>query len=613
MRRVELIAPVWPEASMKSLVGVRVAVIAVLLALPLAASAQDVPVPAAPSQPPAAQSQPPVAQGTAQPTPAAKPAADQPLLKAAELEALVAPIALYPDDLLSLVLMASTYPLEVVEAQRWLDANKKLTDEQRKAALAKLDWDQSVKSLVATPTVVDMMSTQLDWTRKLGDAVLAQEADVMDAIQRLRAKARTRDKLVSTRQQKVTVQNTGTRQYIAIEPVDPDVIFVPYYEPAVVYGDWPYLDYPPYFFPYPGYFASDVLAGGIWFGTGFALGYWGGGYYWGGRCNWVNNNIYYRNGGRWAHRPEHRRGVGYSNASIQRQFGDRRAGRDQLNFRGRDGRQVVRPSVDRANRAAAANRRDAALSRDARGNRAGNAATRQADRATDRARAGGRADRAAQRAGARNRAAQGQRVQGGRMARGPGRAGVGARGGPRYAARGYPGRGYAGPRYAGRGAIGPGYAARGYVGRGYAGRGYPGGGGVRGAGFRGGGAAFAGGGFRGGGGAAFRGGGGAAFRGGGGGFRGGGGGGGGGGRRSDIRLKEDFALVGRLDSGLGLYRFRYHGDPQTYVGVMAQDVQMVRPDAVLRGRDGYLRVRYERIGFDMQTYEHWRAQKAQRL
>ncbi|MGV3634970.1 MAG: tail fiber domain-containing protein, partial [Pseudorhodoplanes sp.] len=125
-----------------------------------------------------------------------------------------------------------------------------------------------------------------------------------------------------------------------------------------------------------------------------------------------------------------------------------------------------------------------------------------------------------------------------------------------------------------------------------------------GGGFRGGGAAFAGGGFRGGGGAA--------FRGGGGGFRGGGGGGGfrgggGGGRRSDIRLKTDIALVGRLDSGLGLYSFRYRGDPQTYVGVMAQDAQMVQPDAVTRGRDGYFRVRYDKIGFEMQTYESWAA------
>jgi hypothetical protein len=573
---------------------------AALLLAPLSATAQDVPVPPAQTKP------------AEQPNaPATRPAApaDQPLLKPAELEALVAPIALYPDDLLSLVLMASTYPLEVVEAQRWFDANKKLNDEQRKAALAKLDWDQSVKSLIATPTVLETMSTQLDWTRKLGDAVLAQEPDVMDAIQRLRAKAHARDKLVSTKQQRVTVQRTGPRQIIAIEPVDPDVIFVPYYQPAVVYGDWPYLDYPPYFFPYWGYYPDAVLAAGIWFGAGYALGYWGGGRFWGARCNWINNNIYYRNGNRWAHSPVHRRGVGYSNAGIQRQFGDRRGGRDQLNFRGRDGRQVVRPSADRANRAAVASRGNAALSRDVRGDRAGNARMRQADRIgadrtradrirADRARSG---QRAAQRDGLRNRAAQGQRFQGGRVAgRYPGQARMNARGG----GRAYVGRGGAAYRDAGfRG----GYRGGAPAFRGGGGPAFRGGGG-----FRGGGAAFAGGGFRSGGGAAFRGGGGGfrggggmAFGGGGGGFRGGGGGFGGGGRRSDIRLKEDVVLVGRLDSGLGLYSFRYRGEPQTYVGVMAQDALMVRPDAVTRGRDGYLRVRYDKLGFEMQTYEYW--------
>lgn len=565
---------------------------AVLLASPLPVIAQDVP-------PPATQTTTPQPQTVA---PAAKPVtpADQPLLKPAELEALVAPIALYPDDLLSLVLMASTYPLEVVEAQRWFDANKKLTDAQRKAALEKFDWDQSVKSLIATPAVLTMMSTQLEWTRKLGDAVLAQEADVMDAIQRLRAKAHARDKLVSTKQQRVTVQRTGPRQIIAIEPVDPNVIYVPYYQPAVVYGDWPYVDYPPYFFPYWGYYPDGVLAGGIWFGAGFALAYWGGRYYWGGRCNWANNNLYFRNGQRWQHRPEHRRGVAYSNASIQRQFGDRRGGRNQLNFRGQDGRQVVRPSTDRANRAAAGKRHDAGQNR---------AAQRVQTRQAMRARSGQRT--AMQRTGARNRAAYRSRVQGGRMAarypsrtrmnvRYPGRAYVGRGGGAFRAAR-FSG-GYRGgvPVFRGGGGFRGGVPA------------FRGGGGFRGsaAAFRGGGG-FGGGAFRGGGGG-FRGGGGAVFRGGGGGFRGGGFGGG---RRSDMRLKRDIVLVGRLDNGLGLYSFRYRDDPQTYVGVMAQDVQLVRPDAVTRGRDGYLRVRYDRIGFEMQTCESWaaHAQKAQGL
>ena len=137
-----------------------------------------------------------------QPTPAAT--SGEQLLKPEELDALVAPIALYPDNLLSLVLMASTYPLEVVVADRWAKENKNLKGDQLKAAVDKQAWDDSVKSLVATPDVLSMMSTKLDWTRKLGDAVLAQQPDVMDAIQRLRTKAEANNKLTSTKQQKVT-------------------------------------------------------------------------------------------------------------------------------------------------------------------------------------------------------------------------------------------------------------------------------------------------------------------------------------------------------------------------------------------------------------------------
>jgi hypothetical protein len=540
---------------MKSACRVILATVSFLLASPLAAIAQDVPQPA--------------------------PAEDVQRLKPAELEALVAPIALYPDNLLSLVLMASTYPLEVVEAQRWFEANKKLSDAQRKTMVEKQDWDQSVKSLIATPSVLEMMSSQLQWTRKLGDAVLAQETDVMDAVQRLRSRARKNDKLVTTKQQRVTVQRTGPREVFAIEPVDPDVIYVPYYEPAVVFGDWIYPDYPPHFFPYPGYVAEAVIATGIWFGIGYGLGYWGGGYVWGGSCNWNNNNIYYRTGHRWEHRPEHRRGVRYGTDRVQQRFGDKR-GRDGLG--GRDGRQGVKQGGDRArvgDRMKAgdrADRRDAARTRDARKGRA--ARSREATRARS-------GQRAAQRAGARNRAAQRQRVHRGRVsARQASRVRMSARG-------------------AGRGAIwrgrGGGFRAASFRGGGRVA--FRGGGGFRGAAFRGGGSGFRGAAFRGGGGG-FRG---AAFRGGGGGFRGGGG------RRSDLRLKQDIELIGRLGSGLGIYRFRYRSDPQVYVGVMAQDVQMVRPDAVARGRDGYLRVRYERIGFELQSYDYWaeKAQKAQ--
>ena len=130
----------------------------------------------------------------------------QQLLDAAQLDQLVAPIALYSDPLLAQVLMASTYPLEVVQADRWAKSNKGLKGDKLTDALEKQDWDASVKQLVSTPSVLTMMNDKLDWTQALGDAVLAQQADVMDAIQRLRAKAQANGKLETTKQQRVTVK-----------------------------------------------------------------------------------------------------------------------------------------------------------------------------------------------------------------------------------------------------------------------------------------------------------------------------------------------------------------------------------------------------------------------
>ena len=204
------------------------------------------------------------------------PASSQESLKPQELEALVAPIALYPDTLLAEVLMASTYPLEVVQADRWATANKNLKEDQLKAAVDKQSWDGSVKALVATPSVLTMMSSKLDWTQKLGDAFLAQQTEMMDAIQRLRTKAQANNRLTSTKEQKVTVRQEQNRQVIAIEPTDPNTVYVPYYDPAVVYGEWPYADYPPYYFPdyYAGYIGPGLIATGIAFGAGYALSRW---------------------------------------------------------------------------------------------------------------------------------------------------------------------------------------------------------------------------------------------------------------------------------------------------------------------------------------------------
>ena len=145
------------------------------------------------------------AQGQPTSTPAST-SSDQ-MLKPEQLDALVSPVALYPDTLLAEVLMASTYPLEVVQAARWVEQNKNLKGDALKAEVDKQGWDESVKSLTATPDVLKMMSDKLDWTQKLGDAVLAQQTDVMDAIQRLRAKADANNKLKTTKEQKVSPRN----------------------------------------------------------------------------------------------------------------------------------------------------------------------------------------------------------------------------------------------------------------------------------------------------------------------------------------------------------------------------------------------------------------------
>ena len=150
------------------------------------------------------------------------PQANPQLLKSEELDQLVAPVALYPDPLLAEVLMASSYPLDIVQAERWLQSHKNLKGEQLRTEVEKQDWDDSIKSLVATPEVLAMMSEKLDWTEKLGDAVVAQQPDVMDAVQRLRAKAQANDKLKSSKQQTVTVNEVQGRQIIAIAPTDPD-------------------------------------------------------------------------------------------------------------------------------------------------------------------------------------------------------------------------------------------------------------------------------------------------------------------------------------------------------------------------------------------------------
>ncbi len=471
-----------------------------------------------------------------------------------QLDALVAPIALYPDNLLSQVLMAATYPLEVVQAGRWVTENKNLSADQLKAAVDKQGWDESVKGLVATPSVLSMMSSKLDWTQKLGDAVLAQQPDVMDAIQRLRQRAQANNKLTTTPQQKVTVQQVENRQVIAIEPATPDTVNVPYYDPGVAYGSWPYPDDQPYYFGYPSYIGAGVIASGLAFGTGYLVGRWASGNnLWGGGVNWGNRNIIANRprvnaltanninaGNIWQHNPAHRQGVRYNNANVQQRFGNNnlRAGAQQrLDFRGRSGQQVLNPG----NRGGAgvANRGGAGVA-----NRGG--------------------------AGVANRPGTGR----GQAAARPAARNTGAssvRGGNAFA-NVQPGRTVSAQSRRGQASVSSMHSVnRGSVG-------FAGGGGVR---------AGGGGGFRGGG--------------------GGGRGGGGGGRRSDIALKHDVVLLGRLHNGLGFYRFSYNGSNRAYVGVIAQEVASVMPQAVVRGRDGYLRVFYDKLDVPFETYRRWLA------
>lgn len=294
-----------------------------------------------------------------------------------QLDQLLAPIALYPDALLSQVLMAATYPLEVVEAARWSQANPNLKGDAAVAAVKDKSWDVSVKSLTAFPQTLQMMSNQLDWTQKLGDAMIGQQKDVATAVQRLRAKAQAAGNLKSTPQQTVTTQSSGGASAIVIEPANPELLYVPYYNPAWAYGAWPYPAYPPPYYPPPPNYGAALMSG-MMFGLGVAAGaamfggwHWGyGGGGWGNSYTTVNvnratnitNNFNadrYRNG-QWSHDPAHRDGVPYRTPAERQEFGQHRPDsaaqrqqfRGQLEGRGTDGLQnrgaEARPAENRS-------------------------------------------------------------------------------------------------------------------------------------------------------------------------------------------------------------------------------------------------------------------------
>lgn len=249
--------------------------------------------------------------------------------KTEEVEQLVAPIALYPDPLVAQVLMASTYPLEIVSAARWSKANPKVSGKALEDALQKQTWDPSVKSLTAVPQVLAMMNEKIDWTQKLGDAFLAQQKDVMDAIQRLRAKAQEAGNLKSGKEQVVKTEQKNGTSVIKIEPTNPEVVYVPTYNTTVVYGPWPYPAYPPYYYYPPGYVAGPAVAFSVGIVVGSAM--WGG-------CHWHGGNVYvnhtrYNSFNRtnldnvnWQHNPEHRKGTQYRDAASQAAYGGQRPG-----------------------------------------------------------------------------------------------------------------------------------------------------------------------------------------------------------------------------------------------------------------------------------------------
>ncbi len=263
-----------------------------------------------------------------------------------QLDSLVAPIALFPDQLLSQTLVASTYPLEIIQLQQWLDKNKNLKDKALASAVQKQNWDPSIQAMAAFPEVVKRLADDIQWTTDLGNAFLAQESDVMDAVQRMRAKAQSKGTLKTSAQQKVETQTVeGGKQVIVVQQANPEVVYVPSYDPVVVYGP-PVYPYPPIYYPPPGYYAAGAA---VAFGTGVALGAaWGGS--WGWNCGWghgdvnvnVNNNYinnynknnynkgnYNKQGGQWQHNPQHRGNAPYNRASasqVQNQLGSRGSG-----------------------------------------------------------------------------------------------------------------------------------------------------------------------------------------------------------------------------------------------------------------------------------------------
>jgi hypothetical protein len=267
--------------------------------------------------------------------PAGPPAQQYRQFSPQQLETLVAPVALYPDDLLGQVLVASTYPLEIVEAGQWLQQNQNLQGPALVNAARQQNWDPSVQALVVFPEVLARLNSDIHWTTDLGNAFLAQRADVMNAVQQMRADAQTDGTLQSNGYQTVTDQTQGDQTAIDIQPTNPAVVYVPEYNPDYVWGPPAYGDYPPLDYAdggfgwYPGVYIGGFFGGLLWNSWGWAPNWFA--------CNILLNGFFFHhfgfggfgNGGYgrggewglWAHNPAHRLGVPYSNRTLATRFG----------------------------------------------------------------------------------------------------------------------------------------------------------------------------------------------------------------------------------------------------------------------------------------------------
>jgi hypothetical protein len=267
-------------------------------------------------------------------------AAQEAALTPDQLDSLVAPIALYPDTLVSQILVASTYPLEIVQAAQWLDQNASLKGADLTKAAQAQNWDASIQALVVFPDVIKRLSQDVTWTTNVGNAFLARQADVMDSVQRMRLKAEQAGKLKSTPQEKVTTTTDQGQQVVEIAPANPEVVYVPYYDPTLIWG-------PPAYYAYPdwGYDDRPYAGAYCWFGSGISLSFYygagwrgyGGGWGWSPRWHdhavFVNNtfiqhNNYHAGGvvahgagpAVWHHDTAHRMGVAYPNRGMAQQY-----------------------------------------------------------------------------------------------------------------------------------------------------------------------------------------------------------------------------------------------------------------------------------------------------